>query len=252
MLPWQRKNRMLSQQPLKLLGISTGAHVVVLILIFFIANRTATRIITISSRALNDNIPVIFMPLCKTIAPTNKPIGLPASPKKINKPIIKPLIKSPVKPVIKSEAKKIYPVSPLPVQKKQVKKLEPKKIIKPVTPEPIKEPVKEPVVEEFIPGQPLCIGREDLALLEIERTIMSEIQKYWQTPVGLAPNLVCLLKVIIASTGTVNTIIIEQSSKVLIFDMAARTAALKAQYPKPTWGKEMLLQFGGDTRETIS
>ena len=209
------------------------------------------KIITISAHTVHDRVPVIFMPLRKTIAA--KPAGVPRSTGKKSSPVLKktnvikkyPVSKLPAKKTVsKIVAPKKFPVTKLPPKKEIVKEII-KEII-PETPKELVEPIKE---QELLDVQPLYIGRDDLALLETERAIQYEIKKYWQSPAGLAHDLVCILKVVVAASGTVKEIIMKQSSRVLMFDMAARTAVLKAQYPKATWGKEILLQFGEAPRE---
>jgi outer membrane biosynthesis protein TonB len=89
----------------------------------------------------------------------------------------------------------------------------------------------------------LYLGRADLDALQIQDAITQEILTHWRPPAGLAKSISCQIKVQLAFNGTVGSVAVQQSSKVAIFDMSARTAAGKMKLPKWAWGKELIISF---------
>lgn len=73
--------------------------------------------------------------------------------------------------------------------------------------------------------------------------IEQEIVSRWRPPCGLAKDLSCQIKCSIGGNGTVVACKIEKSSGVLIYDMAARSAARAMTLDRWAWGKEFTIIF---------
>lgn len=70
-----------------------------------------------------------------------------------------------------------------------------------------------------------------------------EIASRWRPPRGLSKDLACQIKCSIGLSGAVVGCKIEKPSGVLIYDMAARTAARAMSLPRWAWGKEFTIIF---------
>lgn len=81
------------------------------------------------------------------------------------------------------------------------------------------------------------ISREGLA-------VMRSVGRVWHPPRGLSPLLSARLIVSLNNTGSIEKIVIEKKSGVLAFDMAARAALWRAEYPSVFWGKNIAVVFG--------
>jgi hypothetical protein len=73
--------------------------------------------------------------------------------------------------------------------------------------------------------------------------IEQEIVSRWRPPRGLSKDLVCQIKCSIGGSGTVVACKFEKSSGVLIYDMAARSAARAMMLPRWAWGKDFTIIF---------
>jgi hypothetical protein len=73
--------------------------------------------------------------------------------------------------------------------------------------------------------------------------VEQEIASRWRPPRGLSKDLACQIKCSIGLSGTVVDCKIEKPSGVLIYDMAARTAARAMSLPRWAWGKEFTIVF---------
>ena len=77
----------------------------------------------------------------------------------------------------------------------------------------------------------------------IYECVEQEIVSKWRPPRGLSKDLVCQVKCSIGGDGTVVTCNIEKGSGVLIYDMAARSAARMINLPRWAWGKDFTIIF---------
>lgn len=161
----------------------------------------------------------------KAVAPKRQPPQKKPQPskttfaKKDDKPTPKPLVKQ-------VQKKTVQPVS-------NSKSFSTQKNVSnaPLVPEMHKQ-------EEII-----CLGRNDIALLELHNLIEQEVQKSWHPPVGLSKDLACIIKVKIDTKGNVIDLIVEESSHVISYDISARTALSSMTFPKALWGKEVAITF---------
>ena len=73
--------------------------------------------------------------------------------------------------------------------------------------------------------------------------IEQELEKAWHPPVGLSKDLACIIKVKVNSNGGIDDLTLEESSKVISYDIAARTALDTMSFPKMLRGKEVIITF---------
>lgn len=70
------------------------------------------------------------------------------------------------------------------------------------------------------------------------------IARSWHPPHGLAEDLSSVLAVHLRADGSVEDVEIEEKSGVLAYDMAARGALWRVNYPRDFWGKTIAISFG--------
>jgi hypothetical protein len=103
----------------------------------------------------------------------------------------------------------------------------------PVTPVAVEPVEEEPVILSVHEHQ------QEQELLEI----IDAVRRWWQPPLGVAAGALCAIKVKVSQEGAVQEVIVEQSSGVPAYDIAAKSALLKSIFPKKVWGKECVFQF---------
>ncbi|TET05802.1 hypothetical protein E3J79_04225 [Candidatus Dependentiae bacterium] len=89
---------------------------------------------------------------------------------------------------------------------------------------------------------PIAEG-SDFDTLQIQQYIQNEISHYWRPPIGLLDDLICKIRIQIDNNGTVSNAVIEESSGVLVYDLAARSATNSLLLPCWAWGKEFTINF---------
>lgn len=77
----------------------------------------------------------------------------------------------------------------------------------------------------------------------MQEVIEKELVAHWKPPKGLPKDLECQIKARLGGQGKVVSCSIEKKSGVLIYDMAARTAARAMELPRWAWGKEFIIAF---------
>ena len=200
-------------------------------------------------------------PVIKKEPPKKKPVIKKPQPKKKIEPK-----KEPKKP--KEVKKKVEPpkkVTPQPPPKKKLEpKKEPKKKEEPkkpekateqpeVLPEAQKEQIKkeEPHSELQAPEVP---AEQEVTELYVDEgydqgsrahiALSRAVARTWKPPHGLVDNLSSQLIVQITQEGTVANVKIEKKSGVLAYDLSARAALWRVEYPQEFWGKSISILFG--------
>jgi len=88
------------------------------------------------------------------------------------------------------------------------------------------------------------MGSVDLERHVIVQQIQAEIVKYYTPPVGISKKAICTLAIVVGSDGKATKVTVKKGSGSMANDICARTALLKAQYPKEVIGKEIILDLG--------
>lgn len=86
------------------------------------------------------------------------------------------------------------------------------------------------------------IGVQDLEHLELQQLVAGKLAQYWKRPVGMESKL-CVIKIELHANGKILSVVVEKSSGVPMYDMAAKAAALKTIYPQEIWNKKLVIQF---------
>ncbi len=156
------------------------------------------------------------------------------APKKVESPktaLVQKVQKHVAKPqVLEKKAQKIVEQKPE-FPKQQEKKAEQPK---PIAQKQVEQPKEDDVI---------YLGRDDLVLLALHNRVQEEIQKTWHPPVGLSKDLACTIKVKINNKGLVADFVMEESSRVISYDISARMALSTMSFPKELWAKEVVITF---------
>ena len=258
---WQLLERLKNISLLgKIISITVVGHLFCLFALFVLYKDNAPYHVTISTM-IDANAPILFMPMHKSIkaatvnkyktgtptAPVSGIAPLPPAPKKVTTlaapaPKAKIPTQKKAKAVSSKKQKKENKIVE-PVQKKVVP--EPPEVLKKIeTPQetPLEKAVDTNMLASSEPDA-IYVGQQEMEALQLQEFIQREIAQHWMPPPGMPKETSCIIKVTIAFDGNSASADIQQSSGVLIFDGAARKAALKLQPPKWTYGKELLLTF---------
>lgn len=149
-----------------------------------------------------------------------KPESLVAKKEPLKKDTPKPVIAEPQKPLV---APKPQPIEPV------VHKEEQSPAIEPVMPQNDVQAVTSEMSDQTMP-------REYYNLVEI-------IMDKWRAPYGIQGEPSCRIKAFVNKHGSIEDMMIEESSGILMFDIAARSALLNTEMPEWTRGKSFVITF---------
>lgn len=152
--------------------------------------------------------------------------------KKQKKVVVPEVVKEP------EPEKKTEPVVPV---------VQPEKIVPKVAPKPEPEPEQETeqdMLEIGVGGQVNDTSDGDNEVSRDEYALMCAVGRTWRPPRGLKPGLSARLVVVLTTQGKVERVDIETSSRVPAYDIAARGALYRAEYPAVFWGKNIAVVFG--------
>lgn len=144
----------------------------------------------------------------------------------------KPVAKPPAKVEKKAEEKKEEPAP-------QVAAHEPAQEIKELIEEKPQEVAGDPLATQEV----IYVGRDDLREIQTQSVVADALQKHWQSPSGIAPDTCCFITFDIDAEGKACNVTMKQQSKVLIFDVAARTAIIQAHFSPAAQGKQFTVAF---------
>lgn len=236
---------------LKIFLISLSLHTIVLFLLLFINSQGVLKFDIKSSNAYK--VPLVFMPLTKTVKGSLKALGAAKSGKAIktvsknSKVIIPNFVKSKKNKKGLSKKSKIDKKA---LKKKienalQSKKLEEQKILEAEKALEVMHNDKQALQKQetnLVP-EGIAVGRHDLEQIEIIGAVQREINQYWRPPVGMPKDLECGVRILVDSVGKVTNLKVEKPSKSLVFDMSIKRDILKTTMPKELWSREIYLTF---------
>ena len=81
------------------------------------------------------------------------------------------------------------------------------------------------------------MGMHEKGLLEEFKLLHEDIVAQWAPPPGIAPTCACKVTMLIDWTGAIKEFTVNESSGVLMYDMAAQRALTQVKMPKWAWGK---------------
>lgn len=89
----------------------------------------------------------------------------------------------------------------------------------------------------------IVIGQEDISTLKSHMALNAAIMRVWSPPPIKVTSPVHIV-VEVDTQGVVKNAELETKSGVLAYDIEARAAALRADFPKEFWGKSIIFVFG--------
>lgn len=264
---WQRKN---THNPifswLQLAGMIAIIHLTLLGLFFFVfKDRTSRLSLIVTPELFNREIKFTIAPSAtkgapKTAAKTATNGEKKASVSEKKKEQTKPVEKKQTTIANKKPAeKKVAPKKGSSIkkvaEKKQIveKKAEPVKKEAPATPEakPVEKKPEPPVASatdtlahvEHHELEVNKLGLYEKGLLEEFKVLHEEIVAQWAPPPGIASTCSCKITMLIDWAGVIRNFTVNESSGVLMYDIAAQKALTQVKMPKWTWGKEITITF---------
>jgi hypothetical protein len=88
------------------------------------------------------------------------------------------------------------------------------------------------------------VGYRELDALQMQSKVQYALEQSWSPPMGMPAQTVCELQVIIEKQGKVVEARVIKSSKIIAFDLAARSAIYKTNFPQEIWGKQITIELG--------
>ncbi len=252
----------------KLLFFCSFVHVFLLCVLFFLYKSDFYSFsVNVHKKALQKNIPILFLPFQKTVKNIHKKevvykkVATKTTSVKKKTSIVKSKVAKKVAKKKEQPAKKTIKKNILKkaVQKKKQKKQDkivkkttskkvaPKKIVtkkvvsKKKSEAHIKTKTKKQVVQQK--QQAVYCGQKQMVALQMQKIIQQEATSCWKAPVGVSKNLVCKLSLLVDWSGNINNVAVEQKSGVLMYDISARTAVAHMKLPKNLWGKKFTITF---------
>jgi hypothetical protein len=89
----------------------------------------------------------------------------------------------------------------------------------------------------------IYVDKETYASLQIAQELQQAIAEQWAPPAGVPSHISCDIKVELNAQGKAQQVVMIKKSGLAAYDMAARTALLKAVYPKLVWGRTVVVHF---------
>lgn len=89
----------------------------------------------------------------------------------------------------------------------------------------------------------IVIGQEDISTLKSHMALNAAIMRVWSPP-NIKVTSPAQIVVEIDAQGVVKNAELEKKSGILVYDIEARAAALRAEFPKEYWGKSIIFVFG--------
>jgi|GEM_PF-2892302 outer membrane biosynthesis protein TonB len=275
MWPWQRNGEQPSHTLVRrLLFLSTAGHIGLLMFLFvFYKDNTTNVSRDVIAVLLDMDVTIVKVPLKKVMHKTAPIIGsgnktVAAAPAPKEAPPVTALSKAKEPNVAIAKAKKpekskkeTKPKKEKPKEKEkpktpQLAKVEPKKLEekKPEPPPPViaqavaaenVEPVTDSIAsEQMVVGDNVVyVGQQEYEALEVQRQIQQEAQKWWKAPPGVGADVACQVVVHVEHDGTIGEVLIAKESGVLMFDVCARQAVSQMEFPRGSWGKEVVVYF---------
>jgi outer membrane biosynthesis protein TonB len=267
----------------RLVALSSLGHTFLLVLLFVLYHDDATNVSRdVIAVLLDTDVTVVRVPFTKVVnkkvpvigsgakaaAPKAPSAALPAKKEAppatavITKPKVQPKSqlakakkeapKAKIAAKPKPELPKLKEPEPLKVTKVEPKKIEEKK--PDIQKEEIKQQPEAPVIAQAVDtampqeivqegDNVIYVGMHEYAALEVQREIQQEAQRCWKSPTGIASGVSCQIVVHIDRNGKTQDITVAEQSGILMYDVHARQAVSHMEFPRGSWGKEVVVYF---------
>jgi len=270
MWPWQRNGEQPSHILIRrLLFLSSVGHIGLLMFLFVFYHDEVTNVSRdVIAVLLDTDVTIVKVPLTKVMhkkapvigagkkaiaqapAPAqkeaipatglSKPKIAIAKAKKISKSKTESKPKKEVlKPKEKPQAPKIAQVEPKKVEEKKLESLPP------VEEQKIAQMIDQVAPEDqaLVGDNVVYVGQHEYEALEVQRQIQQEAQRCWKAPLGIAADVACQIVVHVDHDGKVREVVIAKESGILMYDVRARQAVSQMEFPRGSWGKEVVVYF---------
>lgn len=213
----------------QVLCVSAAVHLVV-IMGCLIAPSSRSHTMVVRAGAASE-APIVFMPMQRVVAQQPKPQAQP-------KP--RPQVRStPPKTVVPKKIvqapKKVMPkkvAAPAPV-----KKPEPQ-------PQPKPQPKPQPVAQKVpVAHNVVQVGRDELAEVTLQRHVMEQLKKEWRPPAGVTRDVSCIVYFVVDDQGYAQQVDVTEPSGSTLYDIAVRSAVMRAEFPQSARKKEFTVAF---------
>jgi len=88
------------------------------------------------------------------------------------------------------------------------------------------------------------VGYRELDKLQLQSKIQQAVELAWRPPAGMPQKTVCELLVTVGAKGKVVQAKVSKTSKIVAFDLSARSAIYKTVFPQEVWGKQITVELG--------
>ncbi len=248
----QRKLTRERQEFIKHIALVCVIHILILLMVSI--SFASKRQMVFDIKALKNSSNVIV-----TWRPSSRPAALQKSVSKVlNKESKKAVKKQLFTPVdfSKVKSKKTassyrVPQPPVKNQKKMIKE----KVVRPVAASEINKPAAKKITaktgaieshrieEQEVTTEPLVLSVQDYIQEQYYLEIIESVRRWWQPPLGIDPQAQCIISIKISDSGACVEMVVKQSSGIPAYDISAKSALLKNNFPKSMWGKECIFQF---------
>jgi hypothetical protein len=165
----------------------------------------------------------------------------------------------------KKSAKKAAPAKKSAPAKAAAKKVEEKKaasvpVAEKKEPEKVQEKIEEKKIEPVAQASetaPTAAGQPELdhinfdlsqkgfpAMFEAEyQALYENLSDQWAPPAGVPVTSQCVITVVVDKQGEVEDMLVDNSSGMMVFDLAARSALSEVEFPRFVWGKSITVTF---------
>jgi TonB family protein len=198
----------------------------VIVYCLMVSSSEQSHTMTVRAGALTE-APIVFMPMQRVVQ-AQAPVAQTQQPQKNNTQVTS---RPPEKKIVKAPEKVIAPqkVTPQP----EPKKVE-QKVVKKTASVAQKTVTQQNVVK---------VGRDELAEVTLQRHVMEQLKKSWHPPAGVEPDAHCTICFKVNAQGKVDDVVVKESSKSTLYDIAVRTAVLRAEFPASARTKEFTVAF---------
>lgn len=208
--------------------VSAGVHCVVIVWCCMYSSVPQSHSMTVHAGALSE-APIVFMPMQRTVKQPQHNVVKPQPKKQVQQSAKKPVPSQQPKKVsapqsVVAQVEKPKP-KPKPVEKQQTKKVA----------HVDKAPDKASDV--------VAVGRDELAEVTLQRHVMEQLKKVWHPPAGVESDATCTICFAVDATGRAQKVIVEKPSGSTLYDIAVRSAVLRAEFPQSARTKEFTVAF---------
>ncbi len=99
-------------------------------------------------------------------------------------------------------------------------------------------------LDNFDEDNVVFVGYEELEQCMIASKIAQKVQESWKAPVGITKDVSCDVSVKVGADGVGLNAKVIKSSGIFVYDLSARKALLKIEYPKEVWNKTITIALG--------